>query len=228
MTSTITHNAGPVARIITELLGAHDLPAQPPHDPMPLLLEWWEDARTRGGYADHNAMSLATATPDGFPSARIVLCKSIESDPPALVFFTNYESRKGRELDANPRAAALFHWPHAKRQVRVEGSVRRVSDEESDAYFRTRPLLSRIGACVSRQSEPIESSQALVAAAMRKARSAMLEGDIQRPPHWGGYRVLIESVELWSAREGRLHDRVRWTRAPDGSPAAWRHVRLSA
>ncbi|TVQ62305.1 MAG: pyridoxamine 5'-phosphate oxidase [Phycisphaerales bacterium] len=214
--------------MLTELLGAHDLPAEPPRDPMPLLLEWWEDARARGGYADFNAMTLATATPDGFPSARIVLCKAIETTPPALVFYTNYESRKGRELDANPRAAALFHWPHAKRQARVEGAVRRVSDAESDAYFRTRPLLSRIGACVSRQSEPLESSQALVAAAMRRARTAMLEGDIPRPAHWGGFRVHIESVELWSAREGRLHDRVRWTRLSDDETPTWRAVHLSA
>lgn len=228
---TRTLHPGPVARALANLMVSHDLPDTPPPSPLPLLLAWFEDARARGAYADFNAMTLATADASGAPSARIVLCKAIEESPPAIVFYTSYESRKGRELESNPRAAALFHWPHAKRQARVEGVVERVSDAESDAYFRTRPLLSRIGACVSLQSSPIDTNAALVAAALERAKSAALAGEIERPPHWGGYRVHMRAVELWSAREGRLHDRIQWTRIGDANPVAparWTATRLSA
>lgn len=196
-------------------------------DPMSLLLAWYADAKKSGRYEDFNATTLATATADGRPSARIVLCKALEPDPPALVFYTNYQSRKGRELESNPRAAAVFYWPHAQRQARVEGSVARVSPAESDAYFRTRPLLSRIGAAASRQSEPIRSRADLVAAAMDSAATAALAGGIARPEHWGGYRLFIDSVELWTAGPGRLHDRILWRRGCADGDGSWARHRLS-
>lgn len=209
------------------LVACHDLPETPPADPMPLLNEWFEDARRHAGYDDFNAMTLATAAPDGAPAARIVLCKAIELDPPAIVFYSSYESRKGRELEANPRAAVVFHWPHARRQARLEGVVERVSGAESDAYFRTRPLLSRLGACASRQSAPVQTRNDLVGAAIRLAAAAAISGDIERPPWWGGYRIHARQVELWSAREGRLHDRIRWRRV-HGDGSAWSAERLGA
>jgi pyridoxamine 5'-phosphate oxidase len=209
---------------ITGLLSAHDIPEPPPADPVPLLLEWFHEARECGKYDDHNAMCLATATRDGVPSVRMVLCKEIALDG-ALVFYSNYESRKGRELASNPRAAAAFHWPHATRQARVEGEVSRVSAEESDAYFESRALLSRIGACVSRQSEPIASRSQLVDAAMSLAKGAATGTPIRRPEYWGGYRLRMTSVELWSGRDGRLHQRVRWQRPSQGS--GWTHALLS-
>lgn len=198
---------------LANLLASHDLPAVAPTDPLPLLIGWLADAQRSGRYDDANAMTLATATADGAPSARIVLCKAIEDAPPAIVFYTSYESRKGRELEANPRAAAVFHWPHAKRQARIEGVVARVTPEESDAYFRTRPLLSRIGAVASHQSAALGSRTELLEAAMKVAGHAALRGGVERPEHWGGYRLNMTALELWSAHEGRLHDRLRWRRA---------------
>lgn len=206
-----------ITELITRLLSAQDLPETPPADPMPTLVEWLADAQKSGKYDDPNAMALATATRDGAPSARMVLCKSIELSPPALTFFTNFLSRKGDELRDNPRAAAIFHWPHAKRQARVEGTVVRMSDHEADEYFRTRALLSRIGATVSPQSRPIASRQELVKAALSVAATLASGGELPRPAHWGGFRILATSVELWSAREGRLHQRLLWKREPTGA-----------
>lgn len=195
-------------------------------DPMRALTAWFDDAWRSRKYDDFNAMTLATATQGGAPSARIVLCKSIELDPPALVFFTSYESRKGRELSENPRAAGVFYWPHAGRQVRVEGAVSRTSDEESDAYFLSRPLLSRLGACASRQSEPLSSRRVLLTSAAQIAAGALVSGQLSRPPRWGGYRLHLHRLELWRARSGRLHDRVRWTRLGTPEPA-WIAERLN-
>lgn len=229
----MTHSSdspfGQIASALTHLLSCHDLPEPPPGDPMPLFAAWSADAHSSGRYDDPNAMTLATCTPDGEPSARMVLCKAVEIAPPALVFYSSYESRKGRELESNPRAAATFHWPHAKRQVRVEGKVERVSVAESDAYFRSRPLMSRIGCTVSHQSTPIASRAELVSAAVKLASHAALTGSLPRPEHWGGFRLHIRTLELWSAREGRLHDRVRWTRsgAVSETVVAWRSERLS-
>lgn len=215
---------GALVDALTGMLACHDLPDLLPYDPMPLLLEWFEDARRSERYDDFNAMTLATATPDGAPSARVVLCKAIEPQTPAIVFYTSYVSRKGHELEANPRAAAVFHWPHAKRQARIEGRVQRTTDAESDAYFRTRPLLSRIGAAVSPQSRAIGSRQAVIAEAMRIAASTALVKGPERPQDWGGYRILPERVELWSAGSGRLHDRAEWLRRA----ASWTARRLGA
>lgn len=195
---------------IEQLLFSGGVKAPVPEDPFPLLAEWLNEAAESGAYADANAMALATSTTDGRPSVRIVLCKAIEPERRSLTFFTNYESRKGTELAANPRASVVFHWPHAGRQARVEGEVECLGDAENDAYFRTRPLLSRIGAHASRQSQPIASRAVLLREAARVAAASCLELGVTRPAHWGGYRLRADAVELWTACEGRLHQRLRW------------------
>jgi pyridoxamine 5'-phosphate oxidase len=206
-----------VIRTLQGLLGGAGLWSHPPDDPFPTLRAWLDDARASTRYDDPNAMVLATATPDAVPSARVVLCKDIEPD--AITFFTNYDSRKGRELAANPRAAAVFHWPHARRQARVEGTVERLTDPENDAYFATRPLLSRIGAVASRQSEVLPSRADLLQRALAVAGSSLSSEGVRRPSWWGGFRLRASAVELWCAGEGRLHDRVRWLRTSTG----WSH-----
>lgn len=192
-----------------------------PADPVAVLSQWLADAEAATN-GDFNAMVLATASPTGEPSARVVLCKGIEAEPPAVLFFTNYTSRKGKELERNPRAAGVFYWPMLQRQARFEGVVVRTTRKESSDYFRSRPLLSRIGAISSRQSEPLNSRAALVAKVMRTAAS----GAMRRPENWGGYRVLLDRVELWSAGRGRLHDRVEWKLIPGSDPARWTATRL--
>ncbi len=166
-----------------------------------------------------NAMTLATATPDGRPSARVVLLKGF--DERGFVFYTNYEGRKSRELEANPRAALLFYWGELERQVRVEGIVSRVPDKESDAYFAARPRGSQLGAWASEQSRPVRDRGAL------EERLRELEGEyegreVPRPAFWGGYRVVPETIEFWQGRENRLHDRLRYRRAEGG----WKIERL--
>ncbi|MBL8762754.1 MAG: pyridoxamine 5'-phosphate oxidase [Phycisphaerae bacterium] len=194
-----------------------------PHEPALLLRRWLDDAEEAVA-EDFNAMVLATASAAGAPSARVVLCKQIEPAPPAVVFYTNYESRKGRELEANPRAAGVFYWPALKRQARVEGAVVRTTEAESDEYFRSRPLLSRLGAIASRQSQPLPSRTAL---AVRVARAALTPGAAaRRPPSWGGFRMLLDRIELWAAGAGRLHDRVLWIRVPSSDPTRWTSTRL--
>jgi pyridoxamine 5'-phosphate oxidase len=212
---------------LTALLSAHDLPDPAPPDPMPLFTAWYEDAHACGKYDYPNAMSLATATPDGCPSVRVVLCKGIEGDAGAVHFYTNYASRKGSELGSNPRAAVVFYWPHASRQARLEGSIEKLSDGENDAYFKQRPLISRIGANISRQSTPIQSRRQIVEAAVTLAKLAATGHEIQRPADWGGYRMRLNSVELWSGREGRLHQRVVWRRESTEPGAAWTSTLLS-
>jgi pyridoxamine 5'-phosphate oxidase len=193
------------------------------HDLRPEPLEqfraWFEEARS-GGVAMPEAMALATAAPDGAPSARMVLLKGF--DERGLVFYTNYESRKGRELAANPHAALLFHWEPLGRQVRIEGGVERVDSAESDAYFQSRPRGSRLGAAASHQSEVLRARAEL------EARVAALEaefaaGDVPRPDWWGGYRIEPAVWEFWQHRDDRLHDRFRYRR--DGG--AWTVERLS-
>ena len=178
-------------------------------DPFVQFERWFAEAGEAGPTPE--SMVLATATPDGVPSARMVLLK--EAGPDGLVFFTNYDSRKGRELAANPRAALLFHWQALGRQVRVEGPVERLGDAASDAYFATRPLGARIGAWVSAQSEVIGSREELEAAVetMRQDVGAELE----RPPHWGGFRLRPQLFEFWQHRDDRLHDRLRYRRDGD-------------
>ncbi len=168
------------------------------------------------------AVALATATPDGAPSARMVLLKGF--DERGLVFYSHYTSRKGRELEANPRAALLFHWHPLGRQVRVEGSVGRIPEEESDAYFGRRPRDAQLGALASRQSHSLASRAEL------EERLAELEGDqggrpVPRPSTWGGYRLVPAAWEFWQHRASRLHDRFRYEREP-GPPGGWRVERL--
>jgi pyridoxamine 5'-phosphate oxidase len=168
-------------------------------DPLREFRQWYEKAGTE-------AAALATATSDGAPSVRMVLLRGV--DERGFTFFTSYESRKGRELAENPRAALLFHWPD--RQVRVEGVVERVGAEESDAYWSTRPRGAQIAATISRQSEPVESREAL------ETRFAEVDagtaGEVPRPPHWGGYRLVPSSFEFWQHRDDRMHDRIRYRR----------------
>jgi pyridoxamine 5'-phosphate oxidase len=186
--------------------------------PLTSVREWFEDA-VAAGLPEPEAMALATATPDGAPSVRIVLMKGI--DDRGVRFFTNYESRKGRELDANPRAAATMYWQPLARAVRLEGTVERLTSEESDAYFASRGRGSRLGAWASNQSRAIESRDVLLAALA--GAEASYPDDVPRPEHWGGYRLVPEVVELWQGRADRLHDRERFVRDGDG----WRSERLS-
>lgn len=200
------------------------LPDPLPPEPLVILNQWMAHSWQQRLQPNPNAMVLATSEPDGSPSARVVLCKEIVAQPGYLVFFTNYLSRKGRQLTRNPRAAAVIHWDALHRQVRVEGPVVPAPAAASDAYFASRPWQSRIGAWASEQSAPIASREA-----MRKAVTSTAERfgvpdpgqvtadgtadfAIPRPPHWGGYHLWADSVELWVEGEARIHDRARWTR----------------
>ena len=206
------------------------LPAQLPDDPFPLFEQWYKAARDERVQPNPDAMVVASATRDGQPSARVVLCRRLISLPGYVVFFTNYASRKGREIEANPRVAAVLHWDALNRQVRLEGPVVRSPAAESDEYFASRPLDSRIGAWASLQSEPLESRAGLL---KRVAVMAARYGThVPRPPHWGGYRLWPDAMELWVEGAFRVHDRARWTRPlePDGPHAfacgAWQATRL--
>jgi pyridoxamine 5'-phosphate oxidase len=181
-------------------------------DPIEYFKEWFQDAK-RSGLFLPESVCLATATPDGTPSARMMLLKGV--DQRGFVFFTNYESRKGDELSANPRAALVFHWGILERQVRVEGAVTRIDQQDSEVYFRSRPRGSRLGAWASAQSQPLSSRDELEA---RFARvDAEYPGDsVPLPPFWGGYRLAPHRIEFWQGKLNRLHDRLRYTREGTG------------
>ena len=193
--------------------------AETSSDPFEVFAEWFGEAEASEP-ADPNAMALATVDAEGLPDVRIVLLKSY--DPAGFVFYTNRESTKGVELAANPRAALCFHWKSLGRQVRVRGDVTPVSDEESDAYFSTRPKGSQIGAWASKQSRPVESRFALERAVAKYAAKFGLR-TVPRPPHWGGYRLTPSSIEFWHAQTFRLHDRVMFV--ADGA-GGWRREQL--
>jgi len=176
-------------------------------NPIRQFQTWIDEVRASGvSEQDAISMTLGTAGKDGQPSARIVLLKSF--DDRGFVFYTNYHSRRGKELGDNPRACLLFYWPKLWRQVRIEGDIARVSTAESEEYFRSRPLGSRLGAWASNQSEVVGTREVL------EARFAELEkrfgNDVPRPEHWGGYRLRPNSIEFWQGRENRLHDRLRY------------------
>jgi pyridoxamine 5'-phosphate oxidase len=200
------------------------IPARPLHaedldpDPFVQFQHWYDDAEAHG-QLQPDAMVVATSTPDGRPSARMVLLRGV--DDRGLCFYTNFGSRKGEELAANPHAAIVLHWPEVLRQVRATGRVERVADDESDAYWYARPRASRVSAWASAQSEPIATREAL------EARVADLEArfgtdDVPRPEGWGGFRVVPDEIEFWQHRDDRLHDRFVYRRSDDD----WEVVRL--
>ncbi len=189
-------------------------------DPLVQFQEWFDQARA-AGIPEANAMTLATTAADGQPSARMVLLKDLSDD--GFVFFTNFQSRKGRELAANPRAALVFYWPSLHRQVRVTGEVTKASRAEAEAYFATRPLGSQLAAWASWQSSVIPD-RALLEARMEKLTAKYKDQPIPTPPTWGGYRLRPATIEFWQGRENRLHDRLRYDRTPGGT---WKIERLA-
>ena len=199
--------------------GAHglDTPDLEP-DPVEMFRRWLHDA-VRAGIHEPNAMVVATVSAEGRPSARMVLLKGLDE---GFVFYTNYDSRKGREVAANPELALLFPWHDLQRQVRVEGSASRVSEEESRAYFSTRPRASQLGAWASPQSDQVPS-RAELQASYEEVERRFADRDVPLPPHWGGFRVHPDVVEFWQGRRGRMHDRLVYRRTADG----WTTARLA-
>jgi pyridoxamine 5'-phosphate oxidase len=181
-------------------------------DPFALFDRWF--TASRDSERDPTAMALATATREGRPSIRTVLLKGY--GPQGFVFYTNYNSRKAREIAANPRVSLMFFWPGPERQVRVEGTAEKVSAAESDAYFASRPLESRLSVYASRQSEPVES-RADLDARLDAVSKRFLDGQVPRPEWWGGYRVMANEIEFWQGRIGRMHDRLRYKLQTDGT-----------
>lgn len=210
---------GGTVRGVDDPLGVLDVTTVDP-DPVVEIGRWYEVASARLGERAA-AMTVATATPDGRPSARVVLLRGF--DARGLVFYTNRESRKGVEIAANPHAAAVLHWPELEAQIRIEGPVVLVDDTESDAYFSHRPRGHRVGAWASAQSAPV-ADRATLEAQVAAAEARFPGDDVPRPPYWGGYRIEARRVELWRSRTDRVHDRVLYMRGDGGT---WTRVRLS-
>lgn len=214
------------------------LPEPLPGDPLPLFAAWLQDAVAKRVQPNPDAMIVATSDAGGRPSARVLLCKRIDVDSGYVVFFTNYESRKSRELSQQPRAAAVLHWDALHRQVRLEGPVVLSPATESDEYFASRALDSRVGAWASLQSEPL-ASRATLAEQVKATRAKFgvvpgaTTGNVPRPPHWGGYRLWIDTIELWVEGPYRVHDRAVWKRElrrggnDSFTAGAWQSTRLS-
>jgi pyridoxamine 5'-phosphate oxidase len=213
------------------------LPDPLPRNPLVVAADWLARAIADARQPNPNAMVLASADLRGQPSARVVLCKGIETEQGCILFYTNYRSRKGSELEHNPRAAAVFHWDHVHRQVRIEGQVEAMSEDENDAYFHSRAWQSRLGAWASQQSEPLADRADLTAAVAAQAKRfgipyagpgspepENVSVDVPRPPNWGGFRLRAAAVELWVEGEFRIHDRARWTRTLPHGP--WSSTRL--
>jgi pyridoxamine 5'-phosphate oxidase len=190
-------------------------------DPIRAFQSWFDHIREAHSLPFPDAVCLGTVDPEGWPEGRMVLLKGV--DQRGFHVFTNYTSAKGKALEANPRAALTFYWGDLDRQVRVQGEVERLSDEESDAYFASRPRGSRIGAWASQQSAPLESREVLEAR-VEEVVGRYGEGPIPRPPHWGGYLIRPRRVEFWQGRQDRLHDRIVYRRGADGS---WSTERLN-
>jgi pyridoxamine 5'-phosphate oxidase len=188
-------------------------------DPIRQFDAWFQQA-IAANLTDANAMTLATASPNGRPSVRVVLLKDF--DERGFVFYTNYDSRKGRELAENPYAAVVFYWAEMERQVRIEGITEQVTREESEAYFRSRPEMSRLGAWASHQSQVIADRE-MLEERMRELNERYKEGEVPLPPYWGGYRLIPDRIEFWQGRASRLHDRILYVHQGEG----WMTQRLS-
>jgi pyridoxamine 5'-phosphate oxidase len=203
-----TGDAGKLKGMVPE----QSLPETLPSEPLTTVATWLEDAQLRRDQPNPDAMVLATVNSAGRPAARVVLCKGIDTDAGTVRFVSNYRSRKGQELNANPRAALVFHWDHLHRQVRIEGSVCTATAADSDSYFASRSRLSQLGAHASAQSEAIASASALQAQ-LDAVRARYPDAvPIPRPQHWGGYVMYVDYVELWVEAQARLHDRACWSR----------------
>ncbi|HEX8331781.1 MAG TPA: pyridoxamine 5'-phosphate oxidase [Segetibacter sp.] len=189
-------------------------------NPFSQFSRWWDEAVT-SAITEVNAMTLATATKDGAPSARIVLLKGFSEN--GFIFFSNYESHKGKELNENPQAALVFFWKELERQIRIEGDVERITSEESDLYYNSRPVGSRIGAWASPQSQPVTSREVLENS-FTKFSGKFKDDLIERPPHWGGYNLKPNKLEFWQGRASRLHDRIEYVLQRDNR---WKFHRLA-
>jgi pyridoxamine 5'-phosphate oxidase len=200
------------------------LPETLPSEPLLLVADWLAEAIRRKDQPNPNAMVLATCNSQGRPAARVVLAKTVDTELGTVRFVSNYESRKGRELEDNPRAALVMHWDHLHRQVRLEGYVRRASPADSDAYFASRTRASQLGAHASAQSRPVSSREALQAQLDAVIKNYPPGTEVPRPPYWGGYVLWADSVELWLEGTARLHDRAQWRRTLAVTDSAIRAV----
>jgi len=214
-----------MANRVLELLARFSpgLPDPLPADPMALLQGWFREAASGSKVPNPDAVVLATSSAEADPSARVVLCRGLDSEQGTITLYTNLRSRKASDLSANPRTEAVFFWDHASRQARVHGPAARVPDADADHYFASRPLLSRLGAWASEQSLPLESRAALAerllevmdrfGVSLTDLALSRPSAVVPRPPHWGGFRVWADRVELWCMGAGRLHDRAEWVRS---------------